>query len=129
MALSVRELIEKLNNYGGDVSVKIVNISEHGEEHQSNFQCDSWRGAYAYPGAILENYGEGYTIDDIVSNLEDVEGMEVTGHKGGDFVLDENDTVFLVTSRTYAGTCTAPTKVYQEAGSDIVVIEVQNNQF
>lgn len=69
---------------------------------KSDFLADSWRGSYDLPAItydeLSDDPAENYlniTVQDAIDNLQKLNGTEVTGYKGGDFILDGNDYVFI----------------------------------
>lgn len=66
----------------------------------SDFKCDSWRGSYNLPSVgyvALDISGsvEVFTVQDIIKNIEESEGLEVSGWKGGDFTLSMDDVIYV----------------------------------
>ena len=66
----------------------------------SDFKCDSWRGSYNLPSVgyvalDISNNVEVFTVQDILRNIEESEGLEVSGWKGGDFTLSMNDVIYI----------------------------------
>lgn len=67
----------------------------------------SWRGSYSKP-AILCTMNDNYSklsVKEWIEFFEKVEGTEVTGYKGGEFVLSEDDDVWLVSSSSESHHC------------------------
>ena len=66
----------------------------------SDFKCDSWRGSYNLPSVgyvalDISNSVEVFTVQDVIKNIEESEGLEVSGWKGGDFTLSMNDVIYI----------------------------------
>lgn len=66
----------------------------------SDFKCDSWRGSYNLPSVgyvalDISNSVEVFTVQDVIKNIEESEGLEVSGWKGGDFTLSMNDIIYI----------------------------------
>ena len=62
----------------------------------SDFKCGSWRGSYDLPSAgyVSPEY-ETFSVQEIITNIEESEGGRVTGWKGGDFILSMNDVIYI----------------------------------
>ena len=66
----------------------------------SDFKCDSWRGSYNLPSVgyvalDISNSVKVFTVQDVIKNIEESEGLEVSGWKGGDFTLSMNDMIYV----------------------------------
>lgn len=70
-----------------------------------DFECDSWRGSYCYPAARLSDTI--YDVETVIENLKKMSGKDVVGYKGGNFVLDEEDEIYLVSTFSCGGDNTA----------------------
>ena len=60
----------------------------------SNFSLGSWRGSYDLPAASYVT-DSNYTVQEIIDNLLDSDGEEVTGWKGGEFTLSLDDVIYI----------------------------------
>ncbi len=69
-----------------------------------DFYCDSWRGSYNYPAAKFSTVI--YDVETVVKNLKAMHNKTVSGYKGGEYVLDEEDCVYLVQVFSSAGLST-----------------------
>lgn len=82
----------------------------------SDFKCDSWRGSYNLPSVgyvalDISNSVGVFTVQDIIKNIEESEGLEVRGWKGGDFTLSMNDVIYVANQG--------------ESNNDITVVDVE----
>lgn len=90
-----------------------------------DFFCDSWRGSYNYPAA---RYSDAvYDVETVIDNLRKMSNKTVDGYKGGEYVLDEEDCVYLVTVFSSAGNST--TAVNITVINDVVYIATKNNMY
>lgn len=90
-----------------------------------DFFCDSWRGSYNYPAA---RYSDAvYDVETVIDNLKKMSNKTVSGYKGGEYVLDEEDCVYLVTVFSSAGNST--TAVNITVINDVVYIATKNNMY
>lgn len=90
-----------------------------------DFFCDSWRGSYNYPAAIYSN--DVYDVETVIDNLRKMSNKTVSGYKGGEYVLDEEDCVYLVTVFSSAGNST--TAVNITVINDVVYIATKDNMY
>ena len=103
-AMSANDIIEKLKEF--ESTNKLVVIEMNNEIYTSDFNADSWRGSYSLP-AIGYNYDDsGVSIETAIDNLNEVNGMEVTGYKGGEYQLAADDPIF-VANYGESNNCTA----------------------
>ena len=112
-AMSANDIIEKLKEF--ESTNKLVVIEMNNELYTSNFDADSWRGSYDLPSISYREDDSGVSIETAIYNLNEVNGMEVTGYKGGDFTLSGDDPIF-VANYGKSNNCTAI----------IDVIEIEN---
>ena len=56
---------------------------------------DSWRGSYELPSLFWEMECSNMQNKEFQEMIKDIEGMEVAGYKGGNFTLDDADTIWL----------------------------------
>ena len=74
----------------------------------SDFICDSWRGSYNLPAIsydfipfTYDEVGESIksvrhnSVKDVIKNIEESDGKDVEGYKGGDFTLDMSDVIYI----------------------------------
>lgn len=62
----------------------------------SDFKCNSWRGSYDLPSVgYVSSECETFSVQEIITNIEESEGLKVTGWKGGDFTLSMNDIIYI----------------------------------
>ena len=97
----------------------------------SDFKCDSWRGSYNLPSVgyvaldISDNL-EVFTVQDVIKNIEESEGLEVRGWKGGDFTLSIND-VFYIANQGESNN--AITVVDIEELPDVVILHTEPDMY
>jgi len=95
---------------------KTVIIIMNDERYISDFAGDSWRGSYDLPAISYEEYNEdednGYSVKTVIENLKEIDGMEVTGYKGGDFTLSKFDPLF-VANYGSSNDCTAIVDIFE----------------
>lgn len=62
----------------------------------SDFKCNSWRGSYDLPSVgYVSPESKTFSVQEIITNIEESEGLKVTGWKGGDFTLSMNDVIYI----------------------------------
>ena len=59
----------------------------------SDFKTDSWRGSYNMPAIFSTE--EPFTVKQCLENLKLNEGKEVYGYKGGEYILSNEDDLFV----------------------------------
>ena len=110
--MTVKEIINRLEEL--DETLGLYFYSNIGFMYTSDFICNSWRGSYDLPAIEvqqIESTYEATTVETAISNLRDCEGANVTGYKGGDYVLSEDNTLFLVPSFNSSGNCVGITNI------------------
>lgn len=103
-AMSSNDIIEKLKEF--ESTNKLVVIEMNNEIYTSDFDADSWRGSYNLPAIGYSYDDSGVSIETAIDNLNEVNGMEVTGYKGGEYKLDADDPIF-VANYGESNNCTA----------------------
>ena len=103
-AMSSEEIILKLKEFKD--SNKLIIIEMNNEIFTSDFNADSWRGSYNLPAIEYSLGNKGCKIDDAIVNLNEIDGMYVTGYKGGDYILSKEDPLFIA-SYGHSNNCTA----------------------
>lgn len=63
----------------------------------------SWRGSYELPAVIVGPQSHNLNVKDFISFFEKLEGMEVCGHGGGEYILSEDDDIWLVGASNMSG--------------------------
>lgn len=114
--MSTEDIIEKLKEYKN--SNKNIIIEMNGDLFTTFFEADSWRGSYNLPAISYCDSKDGCTINTAIENLNEVNEMDVRGYKGGDFVLNKKDPLFIA---NYGDTnyCTAIVDIVET--SDFIV--------
>ena len=106
MAYSVKKIIDviKENN-----SCTHLVLTLNGKEFTSGFDVFSWRSSYDMPAVkFMENdYHMNIEEGNILMKLENIQGTEVRGYKGGEFILDEDSILFFVLDESDSGDATA----------------------
>ena len=92
-AMSAEEIISKLEEFKD--SNKLVFIEMNSEIFTSDFAADSWRGSYNLPAIEYYSGDSGCSIEIAIENLQEIDGMEVSGYKGGDYTLNKEDPLFI----------------------------------
>ena len=93
----------------------------------SDFKCDSWRGSYDLPSAgYVSPESKTFTVQEIISNIEESEGLKVTGWKGGDFTLSMNDVIYIA-NQGESNECTAVVGV--EELHDVLVLHTEPDMY
>lgn len=88
--LDLLTLFEELNK---DYTVKII---MNDKVYNSSFIAESWRGSYNLPAIdYVEDNEYQITIEKAIKNLNTLEGKEVEGWKGGEYILSLSDLVFV----------------------------------
>ena len=99
MGMNAKEMINRLEQYS---PTKQVEFDFGGYVDY----IDSWRGSYSQPALYWTiNYNK-FLVKDLITMLEDVDGMKVTGYKGGDYVLNDDDTIWVTPTPNISGTTT-----------------------
>ena len=92
-AMSAEEIISKLKEFKD--SKKLIVIEMNNEIFTSNFAADSWRGSYNLPAIEYYSGDSGCSVDSAIEDLQEIDGMEVYGYKGGDYTLNKEDPLFI----------------------------------
>ena len=98
MGLTVKEIKEQLETYNKETSV-ILDFTAYPS------YIDSWRGSYDQPALFWSVDYLKVTVADMLVML-DIDGEEVTGYKGGEYTLDENDILRLCNNNHNSGATT-----------------------
>ena len=129
-AMSAKDIRQWLEKYVSDKQNPVViitneNISEDFPKG-CTFECGSWRGSYNYPAAQLTDINC-YSCETVVKNLTEMSGKEVVGYKGGNFVLNEEDEIFLVPNFSLVGNITAVVDI--TIINDVVYMATSDNLY
>ncbi len=97
----------------------------------SDFKCDSWGGSYNLPSVgyvalDTSNNVEVFTVQDVIRNIEESEGLEVRGWKGGDFTLSMNDVIYIANQ---GESNSAITVVDIEELPDVVILHTEPDMY
>lgn len=97
----------------------------------SDFKCDSWRGSYNLPSVgyvalDISNNVEVFTVQDVIRNIEESDGLEVTGWKGGDFTLSMNDIIYVANQGESNNSITV---VDVEELPDVVILHTEPDMY
>ena len=103
-AMSANDIIEKLKEF--ESTNKLVVIEMNNEIYTSDFDADSWRGSYSLPAIGYSYDNSGVSIETAIDNLNEANGREVTGYKGGEYQLNADDPIF-VANYGESNNCTA----------------------
>lgn len=121
-AMSAEEIISKLEEFKD--SNKLVFIEMNSEIFTSDFAADSWRGSYNLPSIEYCSEDSGCSIDSAIKNLQEINGMKVEGYKGGDYVLNKEDPLFIA-NYGCSNNCTAIVDI-QETNDFIICLTKQD---
>ncbi len=86
--MTADELIERLKDYDQTLSV----IFDFGGYPK---RIDSWRGSYDQPSLFWDMTYCNITVKYFIAMLEEINGMNVIGYKGGEFVLRGDSEIYL----------------------------------
>ena len=93
----------------------------------SDFKCRSWRGSYDLPAAGFVSLDDGtFSVKEIIKNVEESDGLEVTGWKGGDFTLSMNDIIYIANQ---GESNNAITVVDIEELPDVVILHTEPDMY
>ena len=97
----------------------------------SDFKCDSWRGSYDLPSveyvALYKSENvEVFTVQDVIINIQESDGREVMGWKGGDFTLSMNDVIYIANQ---GESNNAITVVDIEELPDVVILHTEPDMY
>ena len=93
----------------------------------SDFKCGSWRGSYDLPAAGFVSLDDGtFSVQDVIRNIEESEGLEVRGWKGGDFTLSMNDVIYVANQ---GESNNAITVVDIEELPDVVILHTEPDMY
>ena len=97
----------------------------------SDFKCDSWRGSYNLPSVgyvalDISDSVEVFTVQDVIKNIEESEGLEVSGWKGGDFTLSMDDVIYVANQ---GESNNAITVVDIEELTDVVILHTEPDMY
>ena len=92
-AMSAEDIILKLEEFKD--SKKLIIIEMNDEIFTSDFAADSWRGSYNLPSIEYYSGDSGCSVDSAIEDLQEIDGMKVSGYKGGDYTLNKEDPLFI----------------------------------
>ena len=113
--MTVKEIITRLSELSP--TTKLRCFDQFGNMYTSIFDVESWRGSYDMPASLV------YSITDLdqctqpaeaISNLQECEGVKVCGYKGGEYILREDSTLFLVGDYSTAGDAVGIKEIYRD---------------
>jgi len=113
--MTAKQILTRLKKLNPDTRIRLFDC--FGQMFTTDFSCDSWRGSYDLPATVvhpIDVINECCIASDCIENISAVDGMNVTGHKGGDYMLDEDDEIFLVSSFNTSGNSTTITEIYDD---------------
>lgn len=92
-AYSGLDLLTIFKEFNKDFKVKII-IND--KVYNSSFIAESWRGSYNLPAIdYVEDNSYEITIEKAIENLNTLEGKEVEGWKGGEYILSLSVPIFI----------------------------------
>ncbi len=113
--MTVKEIILRLKELEPTTRIRMFDC--FGQMFTLGKQVDSWRGSYDKPAIRVRAFiqiDQCITADELIPILEECNGTQVVGWKGGDFTLDEDDTLFLVSDWGIAGDSTTISEVLDD---------------
>ena len=113
--MTVNEIINRLKEMDKGVYLKI--FDQFGQMYTSDFACISWRGAFDMPSIIVDatiNVSDCTTVKEALVNLSECDGEKVEGYKGGEYILNADDTVYLSASYDVAGDSVTIKEIYDD---------------
>ena len=113
--MTVIDIIQRLEELEPDTKIRIFDA--FGQMFTPIPDVDSWRGSYYMPAVVVKpiiNTNMCTTAEEFIYALKSCDGLEVTGWKGGDFVLSEDSTLFLVSKWGTAGNATTISKILSD---------------
>ena len=131
-AMSGYKIITELIKFDRNQKVIIRIFDNENDTYQdveSDFNCGSWRGSYDFPAISYEpvnHTSTSYTITEIINNINNSQGKEVTGYKGGEFTLSMNDIIY-VANYGSSNNSTAIVDIIEENG--LVVCITQTDMY
>ena len=131
-AMSGYKIITELVKFDRNQKVIIRILDNENDTYQdveSDFDCGSWRGSYDLPAISYEpvnHTSTSYTINEIINNINNSQGKEVTGYKDGEFTLSMNDIIY-VANYGSSNNSTAIVDIIEENG--LVVCITQTDMY
>ncbi len=118
--MTVKEIIIRLKELKPEAKLRIFDA--FGQMHTPHASVDSWRGSYDQPAVIVRAINQitnCTTASELIDGLKHCDGMQVTGWKGGDFTLSEDDTLFLVSDWGTSGDNTTISEILDDGYCNI----------
>ena len=128
--MTVDDIIENIDKISKNQEQTII-LRLNGKTYTSFFDTDSWRGSYSMPAISAQKEESGCTVKEALENLAKTDGKEVTGWKGGDYILDSSDRLF-VTSGSSTSLLDNHESVFIKnifLEDDIIVFELETNGY
>ncbi len=113
--MKVIEIIQRLEELEPDIKIRM--FDSFGQIFTPLPSVDSWRGSYDMPAVVVKpirNLKDCITAEDFITALKYCDGLEVSGWKGGHFILSEDSTLFLVSEWGSAGNSTTISKILSD---------------
>ena len=127
-AMSGYKIITELIKFDRNQKVIIRIFDNENDTYQdveSDFNCGSWRGSYDLPAISykpVNHTSTSYTITEIINNINNSQGKEVTGYKGGEFTLSMNDIIY-VANYGSSNNSTAIVDIIEENGLIVCITQ------
>lgn len=123
-AMSTEDILEKLKEYKN--YNKNIIIEMNGDLFTTFFEADSWRGSYNLPAISYCYSKDECTVNTAIKNLKEIDGMHVSGYKGGDYVLNKKDPLFIA-NYGESNNCTAIVGIVET--SDFIVCLTKEDMY
>lgn len=108
MAYSVRKIIDIIKE---NEDCTHLSLTLNGNEYYSEFYVFSWRGSYNLPAVEFNKSDFPINIGeiDVLNKLESIHGTQVSGYRGGEYILDKDSPLFFTICESDSGDCVAIT--------------------
>lgn len=119
--MNTKELIARLEELDENVNLRC--FDQFGNMYTSTFDVDSWRGAYDMPAIVvypIKNWEDCTKPAEAIKNLKECDGLEVCGYKGGDYILSDESTVYLVGDYSTAGDGVSIKSIFNDGCMNLV---------
>ena len=113
--MTVLQIINRLEELEPKQSIRMFDC--FGQMFTPKDDVDSWRGSYNMPAVKVDpitNLCECTTAEEFILELKSCDSKKITGWKGGDYILSELDTLFLVSEWGTAGNNTMIEEIYDD---------------
>ena len=88
MGLNAKELLKELKTFDDNLYIKF-------DFGGAPTYIDSWRGSYELPSLFWDNECHNMQNKEFKQMIKEIDCMEVEGYKGGDYILNDTDIIWL----------------------------------